>query len=347
MHIGIDVGGSKIEIIVIDNSGNELFRQRIVAPSGSYENTLMAINDLVVEAEVQLGRAQTIGIGMPGSISAHSQKVQNSNSTWINGQRFKPDIEQLLCRNIDIENDANCFVLSEARDGAAIGSNSVFGVILGTGCGGGLWVNGDLVIGANSLGGEWGHNPLPFPTFFGSHSHEAEQSILLDHFDGVDKNGVKPASIYAHKEAIFHQVDSIDACEYPGPLCYCGKRGCIESWISGSGFTDDYARLYKQTLSAPEIISLAKTGKTEALAVVNRYYERVAKSLAQVINIIDPEVIVLGGGMSNIDALYSEVPKRWHKCIFSCQSTTRLVKAKHGDSSGVRGAASLFRRVSQ
>ncbi|MFT6342031.1 MAG: putative NBD/HSP70 family sugar kinase [Glaciecola sp.] len=347
MHIGIDVGGSKIEIIVIDNSGNELFRQRIVAPSGSYKNTLMAINDLIVEAEVQLGRAQTIGIGMPGSICAHSQKVQNSNSTWINGQRFKPDIEQLLCRNIDIENDANCFVLSEARDGAAIGSNSVFGVILGTGCGGGLWVNGGLVIGANSLGGEWGHNPLPFPTFFGSHSHEAEQSILLDHFDGVDKNGVKPASIYAHKEAIFHQVDSIDACEYPGPLCYCGKRGCIESWISGSGFMNDYERLYKQQLSAPEIISLAQSGKTEALAAVNRYYERVAKSLAQVINIIDPEVIVLGGGMSNIDELYSEVPKRWHKYIFSTQSVTRLVKAKHGDSSGVRGAASLFRRMSK
>ena len=347
MHIGVDVGGTKIEIIVIDSSATELYRQRIAAPSGSYADTLSAINHLVARAEAQLGRAQTIGIGMPGSICAQTQRVHNSNSTWINGQHFKSDIERLLSRDIDIENDANCFVLSEVNDGAAVDSSSVFGAILGTGCGAGLWINGDLVTGANGLGGEWGHNPLPFPTFFGSRSHEAEQSILLDHFDGVDKNGLNPVSIYAHKEAIFHQVDSIDACEYPGPLCYCGKRGCIESWISGSGFTDDYARLYKQTLSAPEIISLAKTGKTEALAVVNRYYERVAKSLAQVINIIDPDVIVLGGGMSNIDALYSEVPKRWHKYIFSSQSTTRLVKAKHGDSSGVRGAASLFRRISQ
>jgi predicted NBD/HSP70 family sugar kinase len=346
LHIGIDVGGSKIEIIVIESNGDELYRQRIAAPKGSYKITLAAINSLVVEAEVKFGRAQTIGIGIPGSICSKSQKVQNSNSTWINGESFKKDIEHLLSREIDVENDANCFVLSESTDGAGIDSKSVFGVILGTGCGGGLCINEALVVGANGLGGEWGHNPLPFPTFFASHSHEAEQSILLDHFDGVDKNKVKPSSIYAHKESIFHQVDSIDACEYPGPLCYCGKRGCVESWISGTGFMNDYERLYKHQLSAPEIISLAKSGKTEALAVLNRYYERVAKSLAQVINVIDPEVIVLGGGMSNIDELYREVPKRWLKYIFSTQSITRLEKAKYGDSSGVRGAAFLFRRRS-
>ena len=345
MHIGVDVGGSKIEIIVIDSNADELYRRRIVAPLGNYKSTLMAISDLVLEAEARLGGSRTLGIGMPGSICADTQKVQNSNSTWINGKYFKTDIEHLLCRSIDIENDANCFVLSEVCDGAAAGSTSAFGVILGTGCGGGLWVNGDLVTGANGLGGEWGHNPLPFPSFFRSRSHEAEQAVLLDHFDGVDKNEVTSTSVYAHKEAIFHQVDSIDACEYPGPLCYCGKRGCIESWISGSGFMNDYQRLYKQQLSAPEIIRLAQSGKTEALAVVNRYYERVAKSLAQVINIVDPEVIVLGGGMSNIDELYDEVPKRWHKYVFSTQSITRLIKAKHGDSSGVRGAASLFRRA--
>lgn len=351
MHIGIDVGGSKIEIIVIDISGDELCRKRILAPLGSYKKTLAAINDLVAEAEANFCRAQSIGIGIPGSICTHTQRVQNSNSTWINGQFFKRDIEQLLSRQIEVENDANCFVLSESTDGAAVNSESVFGVILGTGCGGGLWMNGALVVGANGLGGEWGHNPLPFPTFFASHSHEAEQSILLDHFDGVDNKAdhyrVKPSQIYAHKEAIFHQVDSIDACEYPGPLCYCGKRGCIESWISGTGFMNDYERLYKHHLSAPEIIHLAKRGETEALAILNRYYERVAKSLAQVINVIDPEVIVLGGGMSNIDELYTEVPKRWHKYIFSTQSETKLVKAIHGDSSGVRGAAFLFRRKFQ
>ncbi len=345
MHIGIDVGGTKIEIIAINENGEELYRHRILSPLDDYQKTLAAINGLIVETETKLGPAQGIGIGIPGSICTRTQRVKNSNSTWINGEPFKQDIEQLLGREIIVENDANCFVLSEVNDGAASNAQSVFGVILGTGCGGGLWLNGKLIIGANGLGGEWGHNPLPFPTYFASLAQEAEASILLDHFDGVDPSKITtPSSIYCHKEPIVHGVDSIDACEYPGPLCYCGKRGCIETWISGSGFTRDYERVNKVRLSSRDIIRLARKGETEAIAIANRYYERVAKSLAQVINIIDPDIIVLGGGMSNIDELYNEVPKRWHKYVFSTQSETQLVKAKYGDSSGVRGAAFLTRQ---
>lgn len=344
MHIGIDVGGTKIEIIAINEGGEELYRHRILSPLDNYQKTLTAISDLIVEAEAKLGSAQGVGIGIPGSICTRTQRVKNSNSTWINGEPFKQDIEQLLGREVTVENDANCFVLSEATDGAASHVQSAFGVILGTGCGGGLWLDGKLIVGANGLGGEWGHNPLPFPTYFASFAQEAEESILLDHFDGVDKNKLVTSSIYRHKEPIVHRVDSIDACEYPGPLCYCGKRGCVETWISGSGFTRDYERVAKVRLSSRDIIRLARKGNTQAIAVVNRYYERVAKSLAQIINIIDPDIIVLGGGMSNINELYSEVPKRWHKYVFSTQSETQLVKAKYGDSSGVRGAAFLSRR---
>lgn len=298
MRIGIDLGGTKIEGIALDNAGNELTRKRIKAPQGNYHKTVKAIIDLVagIESETQL--TGTVGIGIPGTISPKTDLVKNANSTWLIGKPLHTDLESLLKRKVRIENDANCFVVSEATDGSAKGAEVVFGVIIGTGTGGGIYVRGQSIIGANAIAGEWGHNPLPWPT----------------------QN------------------------ELPGRECYCGKCGCIETWLSGPGFAIDHKLRHFQTenLTAQEIVKLAQQGDLFAEESLNFYQERLAKSLASVINIIDPDVIVLGGGMSNIEQLYQNVPSIWSEYIFSDQVTTQLLPPKHGDSSGVRGAAWLW-----
>lgn len=298
MRIGIDLGGTKIEGIALDANGNELFRKRIDSPQGNYQNTLKAIISLVNEIEIQVKIKCTVGIGIPGTISPQTSLVKNANSTWLIGEALKKDLESLLQRDVRIENDANCFVVSEAVDGAAKNAEIVFGVIIGTGTGGGIFIRGQSIIGANAIAGEWGHNPLPWPT----------------------KN------------------------EFAGRTCYCGKQGCIETWLSGPGFSKDHqdCNNLDVLISAEEIISLVNDGNETALASLHRYEERLAKSLASIINVIDPDVIVLGGGMSNIQSLYQNVPKLWDQYIFSDHVETKLVPPKHGDSSGVRGAAWLW-----
>jgi len=296
MRIGIDMGGTKIEGILLDEQGHEQQRQRIDTPRNNYDATVQAIVDLVNQLERELDKPATVGIGIPGAISPASGRVKNANSTWLIGQPLLDDLQQQLGRDIKIENDANCFVVSEATDGAAAGADVVFGVIIGTGTGGGVYVRGHSIIGPNAIAGEWGHNPLPWPT----------------------------------------------PSEYPGRDCYCGKKGCIETWLSGPGFSLDHRLSGGDKLRAPEIVQLAEQGDPLARASLERYEMRLAKSLASVINILDPEVIVLGGGMSNIQRLYDNVPKLWTSYVFSDRVDTKLVPPKHGDSSGVRGAAWLW-----
>lgn len=297
MRIGIDLGGTKIEGIALDDAGIEVFRKRINAPQGVYQNTLMAIVKLVTEIEGATQDKGTVGIGIPGTISPKTNLIKNANSTWLIGQPLHTDLEALLKRDIRIENDANCFIVSEATDGAAKNTEISFGVIIGTGTGGGIFIRGQSIIGANAIAGEWGHNPLPWPT----------------------------------------------PNELPGRECYCGKQGCIETWLSGPGFALDYQlNNQQQNISAKDIVLLAQQGNELAQESLQLYEERLAKSLATIINVIDPDVIVLGGGMSNIKQLYESVPKRWGKYIFSDHVDTKLVPPIHGDSSGVRGAAWLW-----
>jgi len=297
MRIGIDLGGTKIEGIALDDNGDELFRKRIPSPQGNYKNTLNAIFDLVSEIESTTQTTGSIGIGIPGTISPQTGLVKNSNSTWLIGQPLQADLEKLLKRKIRIENDANCFVVSEATDGAARNADIVFGVIIGTGTGGGIYIRGQSIIGANAIAGEWGHNSLPWPT----------------------------------KD------------ELPGRKCYCGHFGCIETWLSGPGFEKDHQlhNNLKKNINAKEIIQLALQNDAASKASLQRYEQRLAKSLASIINVIDPNVIVLGGGMSNIQSLYENVPKLWGEYVFSGEVKTKLVPPKHGDASGVRGAAWL------
>ena len=302
MRIGIDLGGTKIEGIALDDVGQELLRKRIDAPQGNYHNTLHAIVNLVNEIEAETQLTGSLGIGIPGTISPKADLVKNANSVWLIDKPLHTDLESLLKRKIRIENDANCFVVSEATDGAAKDAEIVFGVIIGTGTGGGIYIRGHSIIGANAIAGEWGHNPLPWPT----------------------------------------------QDELPGRECYCGKCGCIETWLSGPGFSRDHKlRNYQpNSLSAKDIVLLAEQGDQYAQESISFYEERLAKSLASIINVIDPDVIVLGGGMSNIKQLYTNVPKIWDEYIFSDHVTTKLVPPKHGDSSGVRGAAWLWPSVS-
>jgi fructokinase len=296
MRIGIDLGGTKIEIIAFGDNGEVLFRDRVATPQEDYSGTLKLIADLVVCLERELGRQGTVGIGMPGAISPATGLVKNSNSVCLNGQRFDRDLERLLRRPLRIANDANCFALSEATDGAAAGAEVVFGVILGTGTGGGVAVRGAILAGANAIAGEWGHNPLPWP----------------------------------HPE------------ELPGPPCYCGKSGCIETYLSGPGLARDFRAAGGRPISALEIGAQAESGDEYADAVLARYEDRLARGLASVINILDPDVIVVGGGLSNIKRLYTEVPRLWSQYVFSDTIATQLVQARFGDSSGVRGAAWLW-----
>ena len=296
MKLGIDLGGTKIEIIALDDEGGELLRRRVPTPQGDYSGTLRAIADLVHQVEAALGQAGTVGIGTPGAISRATGLLKNSNSVHLNGQPIVQDLESLLQRKLRISNDANCFALSEATDGAAAGAAVVFGVIIGTGTGAGIVVNGHVLTGANGIAGEWGHNPLPWP----------------------------------------------EGAELPGPPCYCGQHGCIETFLSGPGMSGDHQRVSGKRLDAATIVARAAGGDAECELTLQRYENRLARSLAHVINILDPDVIVLGGGMSNIERLYENVPRIWGRYVFSDRVDTRLVRNRFGDSSGVRGAAWLW-----
>jgi fructokinase len=298
MRIGIDLGGTKIEAIVLDDAGAIAFRERRSTPKGDYERTISAIADLVAAADHFVGRPCTVGIGMPGAISPATGLVKNANSTWLNGRRLCPDLEVRLHRSVRLANDANCFALSEASDGAAIGRAVVFGVIIGTGCGGGVVVNGAVLTGPNAIAGEWGHNPLPWP------------------------------------------ADD----ERPGPRCYCGKRGCLETFISGTGLAADYAAAQPESrpVDAATVVACATIGDVAARAALDRFTHRLARGLATIINVLDPDAIVLGGGMSNVRELYDTVPRLLPRFVFSDRVDTILVPPKHGDSSGVRGAAWLW-----
>lgn len=296
LRLGVDLGGTKIELIALDRAHRTLLRRRVPTPREDYRATLETLADLVLVAERELGARGTVGIGTPGAVSPATGRMKNCNSTWLNGQPLKEDLEQLLGRAVRLANDANCFALSEAVDGAAAGAKVVFGVILGTGCGGGLVINGRVLTGTNAIAGEWGHNPLPWPR------------------------------------------DD----ERPGPACYCGRHGCIETWLSGPGLSRDLYTASGLELTAAEIAVRAVAGDPACAAALERYEDRLARGLAHVINLLDPEVIVLGGGVSNIARLYENVPRLWGRYVFSDRVDTRLVPPMHGDSSGVRGAAWLW-----
>ena len=293
LRIGIDLGGTKIAGIVLDAAGAEVCRERLPTPQGDYQQTLQVLAGLVTRLEDKAGQPCSVGIGMPGSVSRASGLIKNSNSVCLNGQPMHSDLETLLDRPVRFANDADCFALSEATDGAAAGAAVVFGVIIGTGTGGGLVVNQQLVSGPNGITGEWGHNPLPSP---------------------------QPE-------------------ELPGPACYCGRYGCIETWLSGTGLARDHQQSHGVAMEAVAVAQRAELGDTRAASTMQRYMERMARGLAGVINIIDPDVIVLGGGVSNFKRLYEGVPSRWGEYVFSDSVATRLVAAQHGDASGVRGAA--------
>lgn len=295
--LGIDLGGTKIEIIALDEEGNVLLRRRKPSPKGSYQGTLEALRDLVAETEFELGAKGTLGFGTPGAISPATGLLKNSNSTWLNGKPFDRDLEDCLGRGIAIANDADCLALSEATDGAAAGASSVLCVIIGTGVGGGLVIRGEPLCGPNAIAGEWGHNQLPWP---------------------------KPEDL-------------------PGPSCYCGLHGCIETWLSGPGMAKDHLAVTGKEVDPPVIVKAAETGDAEAEATLCRYEDRLGRGLSMVINLIDPEVIVLGGGLSKLVRLYESVPKIWERYVFSDTVRTMLRAPVHGDSSGVRGAAWLGR----
>lgn len=327
MRIGIDLGGTKTEIICLDrNSGKELYRQRIPTVKGDYQATIKSLIALVTTAETTLGITGTVGMGIPGTISGVTGLVKNANSTWLNGKPLDKDLSTALGRAVRIENDANCFAVSEATDGAAASAPVVFGVIIGTGCGGGVVINGKPISGINGIGGEWGHNPLPY-----ARSFQPQTDINL--FERAP-NVTDAITSY--------NTETAETSEYPGPLCYCGRRGCLETWISGTGFKNDYTRVTGTEMSTHDIIKAAKSGEQNASDALMRYSDRLARALATVINVLDPHVIVLGGGMSNVDSLYETVPQSWKKYVFSDTVDTKLVPPRHGDSSGVRGAAWLW-----
>ena len=295
MRIGVDVGGTKIEAIALEDDGGEKLRRRVPTPR-DYEGSLAAIADLVAAVERETGSRGSVGIGMPGTISPATGLIKNANSVWLNGRPFAEDLTERIGRPLRFSNDANCFALSEAVDGAGAGGRVVFGVIVGTGTGGGIAVDQRVLTGPNALAGEWGHNPLPWPR------------------------------------------DD----ERPGPPCYCGKSGCIETFLSGPGLMRDHAAVTGHDASPAHIVAAAQRGDATAEATLIRYEDRMARGLATVINILDPDVIVLGGGLSNLERLYRNVPRLWQKYGFSDRVDTVLLPPVHGDSSGARGAAWLW-----
>ncbi len=296
IRIGVDLGGTKMEIAALDESGAELLRRRAPAPRGSYAEAIEAIAQFVLEAEREAGARGTVGIGTPGAVSRGSGVLKNAYASALNGKPVKPDLERRLDREVRFANDANCFALSEAIDGAAKGAQLVFGVILGTGVGGGVVADGRAIEGVNSIAGEWGHNALPWPT---------------------------PG-------------------ELPGPRCACGRDGCIEAFLSGPGLARDHLLATGEARAPADIAARAESGDRGCALTLDRYEERLARALASVINLLDPEVIVLGGGLSRIGRLVRNVPARWTRHVYSDSVVTRLVKAAHGDASGVRGAARLW-----
>ena len=296
IRIGVDFGGTKIEAAALDRDGAVRARRRAPNP-GDYLKAIQTVREVVeaVAAETDAGPAP-VGVGIPGSISPRSGLIRNGNSTWLNGRPFLGDLQSAMGRKVRLANDANCFTLSEAADGAAAGAPVVFGVIVGTGCGGGLVVGGRIVEGKNGIAGEWGHMPLPWA----------------------------------------------EAAEHPGPACWCGRRGCMEVFVSGKAFEADFAQASGRTLAAPEIAAEAHEGRPEAAEALKRYVSRLGRGLAAICDVVDPDVVVLGGGMSNVEALYTRLPGAVAAHVFSDSFTTRFVRAKHGDSSGVRGAAWLW-----
>ncbi len=304
VRLGIDLGGTKIEGIVLDARGRTLARRRVATPRDDYEAMVAAIAGLVAALEQEAGARGSVGVGIPGAVSPKTGRIKNANSTWLIGTPFDRDLAAALGRPVRLANDANCFALSEAVDGAAAGAGVVFGVILGTGVGGGVVIDGKTLTGRNAIAGEWGHNPLPWPR---------------------DE-------------------------ERPGPACYCGKRGCIETFLSGPGLARDYAAggdpqampPESPVISPEEIETRAKAGEAAALAALDRYEDRLARGLAQVIDLLDPEVIVLGGGLSKLSRLYHSLPARLTAYVFSDRVDTELRPPRFGDSSGVRGAAWLW-----
>jgi fructokinase len=296
VRIGIDLGGTKIEAVALDEGGRLLERRRVLTPRHDYDGTLAAMAGLVRALEDGAGRRGTVGVGMPGALSPATGVVKNANSTWLNGRPLDRDFAALVGRPVRFANDANCFALSEAVDGAAAGASVVFGVIVGTGTGGGIVVDRRVLTGPNAIAGEWGHNPLPWP---------------------------RPG-------------------EWPGPACYCGKTGCVETFLSGPGLVRDYREGGGDDVDAADIVARAERGEAAAGAALDRYEERMARALAVVLNVLDPDVVVLGGGMSQIGRLYETVPRHWQRWAFSDRVATPLRPPAHGDSSGVRGAAWLW-----
>lgn len=296
MRIGVDVGGTKIAAVAVLPGGRMSQEIRVPTPRDDYDATLETIRRLVLQLEAGTGMRGTVGIGMPGSISPVTGRVQNSNSTWLNGQPFDQDVSQRLDRKVRLANDANCFALSEATDGAAAGARSVFGVILGTGCGGGIVFDGQLVDGPRGIGGEWGHNPLPWP----------------------------------------------EADEFPGRRCWCGRMNCIERWVSGPALESDYENVTGERILATTIGERAASGEEVARDTLARHASRLARGLAHVVNIVDPEVIVLGGGLSQLEHLYDVLPRLMAPYVLSDGANVVLRPPKWGDASGVRGAAWLW-----
>ncbi len=296
MRIGIDIGGTKIEAAALGPDGGIVLRKRVATPGPDYTAVIKAISGLVREVERELGRRASIGISMPGALSPATGLVKNSNSTCLNGRAFDKDLEAALGRNLRFANDANCFALSEAVDGAGQGLETVFGVILGTGVGGGISMRGRVLTGPNAISGEWGHNPLPWPK------------------------------------------DD----ERPGPLCYCGKQGCIESFLSGPALARDHRARTGENFEASQLAARASQGDFTAEATMQIYEERLARALASAINLLDPDAVILGGGVGQIERLYETVPRLWRRYVFSDTVTTRLLPPRWGDSSGVRGAAWLW-----
>jgi fructokinase len=298
MQLGIDLGGTKIACIVLDPDGRVGFERRVPTPRHDYEATVAAIAGLVAEAERHVRASCSVGIGIPGAISPASGLVKNANSTWLNGRPLHADLERSLRRDVRLANDANCLAVSEGVDGAAADADVVFGVILGTGTGGGVVVHRRVITGPNAIAGEWGHNPLPWP----------------------------------------------DAEEQPGPECYCGQVGCIETFLSGPGLSADYRRRGGGDASGEDIVARAGRGEPLAVRSLDAWTRRLAKSLATVINVLDPDTIVVGGGLSRIESIYRDVPRLWGAWVFSDVVRTRFVASKYGDASGVRGAARLWER---
>ncbi len=296
VRIGVDLGGTKIEFIALERDGRELHRHRVATPRHDYDGTVRAIKEGVEIIERELHRSATVGVGIPGTISRITHAVKNANSVWMNGRPFDRDLGEALHREVRCANDANCLAVSEATDGAGAGQHVVFAVVLGTGCGGGIAIDGRVLNGHNGVAGEWGHTVLPW---------------------------MRPD-------------------EFPGPACYCGFHGCIETFISGTGLEADYERATKTHLPGKEIIARCEAGEAAAVASLERYEDRLTRSLSQLVNILDPDVIVLGGGVSQVPQLYRNVPQRLKNYVFGREADTPVLVAKHGDASGVRGAAWLW-----